>query len=242
MPITAQDHTNTAAEEAKWLEVAAEEKARSVVRLSPVAVKTVVDIGAGSGAVLSALDRAGFADRYWACEPSTLYAEIPRIGRLVDAENKTFDEAFGEMTFDLAILSHVVEHLLTPAVLIARALARARFVIIEVPLDGSPAGNSRSWIRKQRGVARLDNEAGHVQFFSRRSAQELVTHSGGVVDGVHGYFPRAAYAALAGNRLQRIVLKVARFEALGRLYHEHYAMLCSKRELDDWHHIYAKPV
>jgi precorrin-6B methylase 2 len=59
-----------ASEVAEWLNVAADEKAASVIHLAPADTKTVVDIGCGSGSVLAALDKRGFAARYWACEPS----------------------------------------------------------------------------------------------------------------------------------------------------------------------------
>lgn len=100
----------------EWHAVAAEEKAASVLRLlAGRRIDTVVDVGCGTGVVLQALDRQGFAGRYWACEPTpALHSEIPPIDRLVAAENTTFDQAFPGQGFDLAILSHVAEHLLTP--------------------------------------------------------------------------------------------------------------------------------
>ncbi len=141
----------------EWHAVAAEEKAASVLRLlAGRRIDTVVDVGCGTGVVLQALDRQGFAGRYWACEPTpALHSEIPPIDRLVAAENTTFDQAFPGQGFDLAILSHVAEHLLTPAVLIGELLERARFVLVEVPIENNLAGKTRVRVRELQGGSSL---------------------------------------------------------------------------------------
>jgi SAM-dependent methyltransferase len=230
---------------AAWLDVGADEKAASIAALAPPAVGTVIEIGCGTGAVLEALDRRGFGEAYWACEPeASLFAQIRRekISRLVDASPTTFDEAFGDQRFDLAILTHVVEHLLTPAELVTQALRRARHVFIEVPLDNNAAGWTRAQIRILLGRDRRDNKPGHVQFFSRRSARELVRYSGGQVLAERGYFPHAAALASADSLHRRVVAQAARIDLLGRAYYEHFAMLAEVATIGEWSHHYHKPL
>jgi SAM-dependent methyltransferase len=229
---------------AQWLDVGSRAKAESIIRLAPAGVRTVIEIGCGTGAVLRALDRLGFAERYWACEPEpTLHAQIPieEIGRLVAASPSTLDQAFVGQHFDLAILTHVVEHLITPAVVVAEAIRRARHVIIEVPLDDSPGGRTRARIRQFLGHNRMENSAGHVQFFSRRSARDLVRFSGGKILADRGYFPYEAAAVSADRHYRKLVLHLAQIEALGRAYHQHYAMLVEQARIDTWDHHYHKP-
>lgn len=228
---------------AESFEINAHEKAASVIGLTAGQdVKDVIEIGAGSGAVLRALDRAGFAERYWACEPATdLLARMEAPGRLVEAVPATFDQTFPGQTFDLAILSHVVEHLLAPAPLIAEALQRARLVVVEVPIEGNLAGNARSWVKARMGHPRTENVAGHVQFFSRREARELIGHSGGTLLAERGYFPLAAYQADEEHAYQHLVVGLAKVEPLARLYYEHFAMLCTRTQIESWDHVFAPP-
>jgi SAM-dependent methyltransferase len=229
---------------AQWLDAGSREKAASVISLAPGSVRTVVEIGCGTGAVLRALDRLGFAQHYWACEPDqNLFSQIPteEIGRLVDTSQSTFGEAFDGERFDLAILTHVVEHLLTPASLVSEALQRARYVLVEVPLDGSPSGRARARVRRFFGHDRLDNAAGHVQFFSRRGAQDLIRFSGGTILADRQYFPHDATAAAANQLHRKLVVRLAKVEALGRVYHQHYAMLAERAAILAWDHHYHKP-
>lgn len=229
---------------AAWLDIAAEEKADSILRLMPAAtIKSVVEIGCGTGAVLAALGRRNFADEYWACEPAPDLARLigaQEIPRLRGVATTTFDDAFGGQSFDLAILTHVVEHVLAPAVLLHQALVRARFVLVEVPIEYNLAGRARMVIRG-RSAHTTAHPAGHVQFFSRRSVRLLVGHAGGVMLRQAGYFPRSAYAAQATHMYQRAVLTAARYKLPTRAYYEHFAILAQRRKLGAWDHHYAAP-
>lgn len=228
-----------------WLATAGAEKAESITTLVREPVADVVEIGCGTGAVLTALEDAGFATNLWGCEPSTeLFDQIPleRIARLRGVENTTFEHAFPGRTFDLAILSHVVEHLLAPAKVINQALTRARRVVVEVPIEAGPGGYARMTAKRALGHDPLANPAGHVQFFSRRTARKLVEFSGGRVVAERGYFPRGPYSALRPTPSRRLVLAVADHAApVAQRYYEHFAMLVEPAEVTDWDHHYARP-
>jgi SAM-dependent methyltransferase len=228
-----------ASEVADWLNVAADDKAASVIQLAPADTKTVVDIGCGSGSVLAALDRRGFAEKYWACEPSSELAnEIPEISRLISLEVSNFDAAFLGQEFDLAILSHVVEHVRAPAALIAQALDRAKHVIVEVPIEAT----FLTRLRKRGRDLSVDHPAGHVHFFDESDARKLIGLAGGSVLAERAYFPLSPYRCLAQRPSQKIMLTVATHcDRLARLHYEHFAVLATARTFPDWVHHYPKP-
>jgi SAM-dependent methyltransferase len=231
---------------ATWHRVAANEKADSIIQLSPAGMERIVDIGCGSGAILEALDQRNFGGSYWGCEPTTdLYEAIPadRISRLVEATPTPFEEAFlDEPLFDLGIMAHVAEHLRTPAVLIAHALERCRYVLVEVPIEDNACGMVRTRAKQLAGRSRLDNVAGHVQFFSRRTARALIHHSGGKVIAERPYFPIAAASGSADHSYQRAVVAVAgASNFFGRRYYEHFAMIATAVRYENWQGHYIAP-
>ena len=229
----------------KWHRVAAREKCDSIMQLAPEGVERIVEIGCGSGAVLEELDRREFGVSYWACEPTrSLYDAIPgNISRLVATSPEPFDAAFlDEPKFDLGIMTHVAEHLRTPAILISEALARCEFLVVEVPIEDSFLGRNRVRVKQLMGRSRLDNPAGHVQFFSRNTARALISHAGGRVIAERAYFPMAAVSGSADRAYQKAVVQVASRSAwLGRRYYEHFAMLVSAVHYDDWPGHYIPP-
>ena len=172
VPASGEDH---------WLQVGAIEKARSIVALAGGSTADrILEVGAGSGAILRELDRLKFGRQYWACEPSQqLYEQLMRanIGRLVEAHPTTLEDSpMVDNHFDLVVLSHVLEHVVAPGQLLARCLALAPRVVLEVPLEGSIVARFRATLIRRR---RWPNAAGHIHFFSQRSTHELVSHAGG---------------------------------------------------------------
>lgn len=229
----------------RWLATAGTEKAQSIADLVGSPVQDALEIGCGTGAVLQALDAMGFAENLWACEPSKeLAAQIPQksIASLRAVESTTLEHAFVDRTFDVAILSHVVEHLLAPAKLINQALERARLLVVEVPIEAGPGGWVRMNAKRALGKDPRDNSAGHVQFFSRRTARKLVEYSGGRVLADRGYFPMGPYSALPQTPVRRAVRTIAgHAEVVAKAYYEHYAMLVAPDEIGAWDHHYARP-
>ena len=229
-----------------WLQIGAIEKARSVVELAGGSTADrILEVGAGTGAVLRELDRLSFGQEYWACEPSPeLYQRLvlAGIGRLIEAHSTTLEDSpLADANFDLVIISHVLEHVLAPAQLLARCLALAPRVVLEVPLEGSLMGRLRPTLMRRR---RWPNAAGHIHFFSRRSAHELVSHAGGQVIGSRAYFPMAAYQHQATDPARRAIMRVARLSPpLGRFYHAHLALLTVPRHVDisESHDSYYNP-
>lgn len=131
-------------ETSAWRERAAVDKAANVVALWREACpgtspERVVEIGCGEGAVLHALDSGRFGARYTGLEISQSALGLARQRQfgspvewvqIVPGRLPLPDESA-----DLAVLSHVVEHVADPRGLIADALRVARYVVVEVPLE-----------------------------------------------------------------------------------------------------------
>jgi SAM-dependent methyltransferase len=138
-------------------------------------VKTVLDVGCGTGAILARLARLSFGEAYYALDVAetavALVRQRPDIPNLVEARN--FDGRcipYERHQFDLAILSHVVEHLPDPAPLIREAARVARYAVIEVPLED----NLHIHLKTNLFKSRYREEIGHVQWFNQDRFRALL--------------------------------------------------------------------
>ncbi len=101
--------------------------------------KTAVEIGPGNGYILQGLSKADFAESFATGEISTSAIEaikkknIPKLNLI-----KQFDGGylpFEDKSFDVAICSHVVEHVEHPRILLKELQRIAHYQIIEIPID-----------------------------------------------------------------------------------------------------------
>lgn len=129
-----------AAGESEWRRRGALGKADNIVSLCRDLPRgSILEIGAGEGSILRRLSELGFGDALHAIEisPSGVAAiESQRIPRLVEC--RLFDGyhvPYDDGRFDIAILSHVLEHVEHPRQLLYEASRVARFVFVEVPLE-----------------------------------------------------------------------------------------------------------
>ena len=164
--------------EAKWLAIGAVEKANSIERLVSPRIshpKRIVELGAGTGAIIAELQRRNFADGYVAVDYSADATEYMKRN-LTNVEVLRADiveePVYG--AFDVVVVSHVLEHLESPDKFLA-ALVRNldfRFAVIECPLEDLAASRLKNLFRN-----RYENRAGHVQFFNRRSLSDRNTQA-----------------------------------------------------------------
>ena len=203
------------------------------VALAPTAL---VEIGCGDGALLAELSRRGIGEKLDGFELSGPAAEIAR-GRRIPRTGRI--EAFDglrvpaeDQAYDLAVLSHVLEHVPEPAALLAEAARVARWVLVEVPLEAN-----RSAARPAKRAEAL--EIGHIQAFDRAAVHALLDGAGLVLAGElsdplplehHAFFAaaRAARATAAVKWGVRAAAWRAAPRAAERAFTVHYAALARR--------------
>jgi SAM-dependent methyltransferase len=157
----------------EWRELGALDKVENIIALGRHCPHDkVLDIGTGEGAVLAQLAKRRFAEELHAIDISASAIEAVRQ-RDIDGvvECKVFDGytvPYEDMSFDLAILSHVVEHVEYPRRLLYEARRVADYVFVEVPLEENG--------RAPRDY--VDNGIGHINSYSHRTIRKLLQTSG----------------------------------------------------------------
>jgi SAM-dependent methyltransferase len=180
----------------EWRRLGAVDKVGNILALcGQLPMRSVLEIGAGDGAILSRLSEVGFGDQLHAVEISSSGVDVIRhrgIPRLVEVSQ--FDGAtlpYVDNRFDLAILSHVIEHLENPRQLVYEAARVARYIFVEVPTEDT----------SRRPDDYVPDGVGHINFFSRRTIRWLVQSCGLSVLGQITTNPsRETYVYLAGRR------------------------------------------
>jgi ubiquinone/menaquinone biosynthesis C-methylase UbiE len=102
---------------------------------------TLIEIGAGEGSILSLLDRTEIAEELYALEISTSGIEKINSRKIIKLkESKLFDGysiPYADNQFDLAICSHVIEHVEHPRLLLREIKRISRQQVFEIPIDYS---------------------------------------------------------------------------------------------------------
>jgi ubiquinone/menaquinone biosynthesis C-methylase UbiE len=126
--------------DAYWRKIGAIPKVDNIVALcNSYPHASIIEVGAGEGSVLQELSARKFANELYAIDISE--SGIEKIKeRQIDTlkECHTYDGytiPYPDDRFDIAILTHVVEHLENPRMLIYEASRVAQRLFIEVPLE-----------------------------------------------------------------------------------------------------------
>jgi SAM-dependent methyltransferase len=214
----------------RWRALGARSKADHVetllarARLEPA---TLVEIGCGDGSLLAELAGRRVArsiDGFELSPTAAGYARERNVARRVEAfDGRHVPAADG--AYDLAVLSHVLEHVPDPLPLLGEAARVARRVLIEVPLE---ANRSAARPAKRAEAARI----GHVHRFDRAAVRALVTGAG--LEPAHELADPLPYAhhAFFGARGKAAVKWAVRSAAhrlapgaAERLFTVHYAVI-----------------
>jgi SAM-dependent methyltransferase len=221
---------------AEWRALSAVAKADHVLALTPSALRSgllrVLDIGCGDGALIAELSGR---------MPSWRFAGVEIAERAVELASERCPEAdicaydgetlpYDTGAFELAVLSHVLEHVRDPAAVLAEAARVAERVIVEVPLEDNLSARRPS----KQPVA---DHVGHIQRFSRAAIATIARDAGLRVTGeladplgraVHTFFARSSADRARGTAkwlVRRTVSSVAP-GAAERLFTVHYACVC----------------
>jgi SAM-dependent methyltransferase len=221
----------------RWRSLCAEGKADHVARLAAAlsdAPRTVAEVGCGDGVLLDALAARGVGKTRHGYEISERAVRSAAGRKGVDSVERFDGERLpvADNTFDLAVLSHVLEHVPDPLPLLAETARAARAVVVEVPLEDNRSAS--------RPSARQASEAiGHLHRFNRGEVHVLCAAAGLRMVAelsdplplpVHTFFAdttgrRAKGAAKAAVRR---ALFLASAKAAERAFTVHYACLAVK--------------
>jgi SAM-dependent methyltransferase len=222
----------------RWRALGARGKADHAIELcsrAGVRPTSTLDVGCGDGSLLCELHLRGFGGVLSGVEITqravgiaSARAEIDSVA-LYDGEQVPASDG----SYDLGIVSHVLEHVLDPAALLAEVARACRAVVVEMPLEDNLSA-------KRSDKREHAEQVGHLQRLSRDSARAMVSEAGLRVDGeledalplkVHRFFAASVSANVAavskwGARrgVHLLAPPLAR-----RLFTVHYACLCLPR-------------
>lgn len=152
-----------------WRRLGAIDKAQNILTLCKgLPINSVIEIGAGEGSVLKRLSELDFAAEFYALEISpTGVNTINNKGIYRLVECSLFDGyniPYENKMFDLAVLSHVIEHVEYPRKLLYEAKRIAKYVFVEVPVEDS--------LRLPKDF--VFDKVGHINFYSPKTIRRLI--------------------------------------------------------------------
>jgi SAM-dependent methyltransferase len=156
----------------EWRRLGGIDKCENIMRLCwNLEHNNILEIGCGDGAILEGLAHLGFGSRFTGLEISPSAVRKVQEKKIPNCEVVLFegyDLPFPEKRFDVAILSHVLEHVEYPRRLIHDAARVARTVFVEVPLEDN-------WRMSHDFVF---DRVGHINFYNPRTIRSLVQSCG----------------------------------------------------------------
>ena len=155
--------------ESLWRELGAVDKGKNIINIcNNISVDNVLEIGAGDGSLLQELMINNFGKNLFALEISKSGIDVinnKNIKKL--KEVKLFDGyriPYKDNKFDLVILSHVIEHVEHPRILLEEAARVAKYFFVEVPLEDT------LFAPKDFKVTRT----GHINYYSYKTIRKLL--------------------------------------------------------------------
>lgn len=220
---------------ARWRQLSAVAKTDHVLALSAELVAEparVLDIGCGDGAVIARLHEMRPTWSFAGVEIAERAVELARA-RCPDADIRLYEGMrlpYERHAFDLAILSHVIEHVVDPIGVLLEAARVSSGVIVEVPLEA----NVSTLRASKKQVAR---NVGHIQRLSRHDVRTIVTTAGLRVTAEisdplgresHTFFAdsSASRARASAKWAARTAVHDISTSVAQRLFTVHYACLC----------------
>jgi SAM-dependent methyltransferase len=157
----------------RWRALGARSKAahvRALLERAHETPRTIVEIGYGDGSLLVHLAGLATVDGFELSANAARYAAERGVARKVEAFDGEHVPAADD-AYDLAVLSHVLEHVPDPLPLLKEAARVARTVIVEVPLEDNHSA-------RRPAARKLSEGAGHLHAFNRADVRRLVGKAG----------------------------------------------------------------
>jgi len=220
---------------ARWRALGARGKAEHVLALCARAAlipASTLEVGCGDGALLCELRRRGVGGRLEGLEISSAAVSIAQARPEIDAV-RIYDGSHipaADGSYDLGVLSHVLEHVPDPPALLAETARACRAVVLEVPLEANLSARRAS----RRATS---NEVGHLHRLDRAAVRSIIASAGlrraGEIEDPLPLAVQLFFADSEGARLaacarwgvragtHRLAPPLAR-----RLFTLHYAALC----------------
>lgn len=198
-----------------WRMVGAEGKADHVIDLctrNGLSPGSLLEVGAGDGAILMWLGKKSFCKAMHAVEISQSGVRVildQRISGLVSCQPfDGYNLPFKDDCFDLAILSHVLEHVEYERALLREVARISKYQIIEIPMDFGALQNDHFQM--------LGPSYGHINAHSPASFRFLLsTENLVILDGMLGQYTLALqeYDYFVNNSREKTPEAVATFRA-----------------------------
>ena len=231
--------------EAEWLERTAINKVNSISYLinnNNIYPNSILELGCGTGAIIKECQKRGISNKYTGLDYS--YEAI----NYLKINSKGINTIVADMTdanirindfYDVIILSHVLEHIQEPGIMIKSIINKFNFsyIIIEVPLEDL-------LVSKFKGVFidRKKNKAGHVNFFSSKTIKDLLLKNDLKIIDYRQYLPILNWDTVnfwcKKDKCSKLIhifkiltsfcLPIILKPIWRRLYYSHLAFLCAK--------------
>jgi ubiquinone/menaquinone biosynthesis C-methylase UbiE len=139
--------------------------------------ESILDIGAGDGAVLEQIAKCGIGKSLSAVEISTSGLDAIRKRSIASLKGlhqfDGYNIPFPDKSFDLGLAVHVVEHVEHERMFLREAARVCRQIYVEVPLEHT---------RDVRRSIRISGPYGHINFYTPHTFENLLKTAGLQVD------------------------------------------------------------
>ena len=157
----------------EWRRIGAENKVKNIIELcSSVPHQTVLEIGSGDGAILERMSELRFGRELYSlevAESAVRKIQERQIESLLECSiYDGYNIPYEDGRFDLAVMSHVLEHVEYPRQLLYEAARVATCIFIEVPLE----------LNSRLSEDFVFDRTGHINFYTRKSIRRLVQSCG----------------------------------------------------------------
>jgi SAM-dependent methyltransferase len=216
---------------AEWRQLGALDKCDNILRLcSNWEHQNILEIGCGDGAILERLANLRFASNYTGLEISASGVRAIEKKNVPGVRVQLFDGyqvPFVDKDFDLAILTHVLEHVEYPRRLIHEASRVAKTVFVEVPLEDN--------LRSPKDF--VFDRVGHINSYNVRTIRHLVQscdmkilHARISHSGYQSYFYRKGKVrGSLSYILKELALRTWPSAATNSLTY-HYSLVCTSTQ------------